>query len=108
MKSKLHPKYYKDTKVTCACGNSFTTGSTLPEIEVEICSNCHPFYTGEMRLVDTQGRIEKFQARQKKASSIGKIARKKEKIKKAKARPSSLKEMLQTDSKSEKKSPKKN
>jgi large subunit ribosomal protein L31 len=60
MKSNVHPTWYSDAKVTCACGNSFTTGSTLPEITVDICSTCHPFFTGEMRFVDRQGRVDKF------------------------------------------------
>ena len=65
MKANIHPKYYDDCKVTCACGNTFMTGATVPEIHVEICSNCHPFFTGEMKYVDTLGRVEKFQQREK-------------------------------------------
>lgn len=60
MKADIHPKWYNDAKVTCVCGNTFTTGSTLPAIRVEICSNCHPFYTGQQKFVDTQGQVEKF------------------------------------------------
>lgn len=60
MKKDIHPKYHKDAKVVCACGNTFATGSTLPEIHTEICSNCHPFYTGKQHLVDTAGRVERF------------------------------------------------
>ncbi len=60
MKKDIHPAYYKDIVVTCACGNSFKTGSTMKEMNVEICSNCHPFYTGKQKLVDTTGRVEKF------------------------------------------------
>lgn len=60
MKQNIHPKYYHDTKVTCACGNTFITGSILKEIRVEICSACHPFFTGEKRLVDTEGRVDKY------------------------------------------------
>ena len=63
MKSDIHPKYYPDAKVKCACGNKFTIGSTKPEIQVEICSKCHPFYTGEEKLIDTAGRVEKFKSR---------------------------------------------
>jgi large subunit ribosomal protein L31 len=59
MKADIHPKYY-DTKVTCGCGNSFTTRSTRKELKVDICSACHPFYTGKLKFVDTAGRIEKF------------------------------------------------
>jgi len=60
MKKDIHPKYHSQAKVVCACGNTFTTGSTLPEIHTEICSNCHPFYTGKQNLVDTAGRVERF------------------------------------------------
>jgi len=67
MKSNVHPQYHHDAQVTCSCGNKFTTGSTLPEIQIELCSQCHPFYTGEMRFVDTQGRVEKFEAKRQKA-----------------------------------------
>jgi large subunit ribosomal protein L31 len=60
MKEKIHPAYI-ETNVTCGCGNHFKTRSTLKEIRVEICSNCHPFYTGKQKFVDTAGRVEKFQ-----------------------------------------------
>lgn len=63
MKAKIHPKYYSDAKVTCACGNSFITGSTKQLIRVEICSKCHPFFTGEQRIMDTAGRVERFKRR---------------------------------------------
>lgn len=63
MKKDIHPKYHAESKVTCACGNSFVTGSTLPELKVELCSACHPFYTGKQKLVDTARRVEKFQAK---------------------------------------------
>ncbi|MBI2637341.1 MAG: 50S ribosomal protein L31 [Candidatus Sungbacteria bacterium] len=62
MKTDIHPKYFT-AKVHCACGNKFDVGSTKEKIEVEICSNCHPFYTGKEKLVDTAGRIEKFKKR---------------------------------------------
>jgi len=63
MKDNIHPKYYSDCKVTCVCGNTFLTGSTEPEIKVELCSACHPFYTGKQKLVDTARRVEKFTAK---------------------------------------------
>lgn len=63
MKKEIHPTYYPDTKVTCACGESWTTGSTLPEIKVDICSNCHPLFTGEQRIVDTEGQVDRFYKR---------------------------------------------
>lgn len=92
MQANLHPKYYPDAKVTCICGHTFTTGSTSPEIKVEICSNCHPFFTGEMRFVDVQGRVEKFQQKQKAAGGY-KPKKKAEKPAKP-AEIKSLKEML--------------
>jgi len=63
MKKDIHPTYYPKAKASCVCGHSFTTGSTLPEIKTEICSACHPFYTGKQKLVDTARRVEKFQAK---------------------------------------------
>lgn len=62
-KTELHPQYFPEAKVTCACGNSYTIGATKPEISVEICAKCHPFYTGEKKLVDVAGRVEKFKTR---------------------------------------------
>jgi large subunit ribosomal protein L31 len=59
LKQGIHPKYY-DTKITCACGNVIETRSTLKDIRVEICSNCHPFFTGKQKLIDTAGRVERF------------------------------------------------
>lgn len=68
MKSNIHPIYYPKAKVTCACRNSFLIGSTLEKISVEICSACHPLYTGEEKILDTAGRVEKFKARRAKAA----------------------------------------
>ena len=59
----IHPKYYSDAKVKCACGAVFTVGATKPKIEVEVCSQCHPFFTGKDKLIDVAGRVEKFQAK---------------------------------------------
>lgn len=67
MKTDIHPEYM-ETKVHCSCGESFTTRSTLPEIKVEICSVCHPFYTGKQRLVDVGGRVERFNKKYGRAS----------------------------------------
>ena len=64
MKKTIHPKWYPDCQATCACGNTFTVGATVPKIEVDVCSNCHPFYTGQMKYVDTAGRVEAFQKKQ--------------------------------------------
>jgi len=65
VKDKIHPTYYTDAKVICACGNTFTTGSTTKELKVEVCSKCHPFFTGERRMMDTTGRVERFKRRYK-------------------------------------------
>jgi large subunit ribosomal protein L31 len=70
MKNDLHPQYFTDAKVICACGSTFTTGSTKQELHVEICSNCHPFYTGKQNLIDTAGTIDKFKKRTTKAAEI--------------------------------------
>jgi len=60
MKANLHPTWYNQAKVICSCGNTFETGSTQEELHVDICSKCHPFFTGEMRFVDRQGRVDRF------------------------------------------------
>src|ERR1700709_2062358 len=63
VKSKIHPKWFADAQVTCACGAAFTTGSTMQKISVEVCSNCHPLYTGQQKFLDTAGRVDKFNQR---------------------------------------------
>jgi large subunit ribosomal protein L31 len=65
MRDKIHPKYYTDAKVVCSCGNTFTVGSTRKSLKVELCSTCHPFFTGERRMIDTAGRVERFKQRYK-------------------------------------------
>ncbi|MBC7264872.1 MAG: 50S ribosomal protein L31 [Chloroflexi bacterium] len=80
MKKDIHPKYYPNAKVICACGNTFTVGSTVPEIRTDVCSVCHPFFTGEQRIVDTAGQVERFQRRLDKAE--GRPEKKKRHIKK--------------------------
>ncbi|MBA7672417.1 MAG: 50S ribosomal protein L31 [Dehalococcoidia bacterium] len=64
MKKNIHPEYM-EAQVTCSCGNTFTTGSTKPVLKVELCSKCHPFFTGERRIVDTARRVERFKRRYK-------------------------------------------
>ncbi len=79
MKKGIHPKYYDDCQVTCACGNKFVTGSTVSEIKVEICAACHPFYTGQAKYIDTEGRIERFERKRKVAAvSRTKLQKKKD------------------------------
>lgn len=63
MKAKIHPEYYENAQVVCSCGNTFTTGATRPQLRVEVCSKCHPFFTGEQRIVDTEGRVERLRRR---------------------------------------------
>jgi large subunit ribosomal protein L31 len=77
MKADIHPKYYPNARIVCACGNTWTTGATLPEIHLDLCSNCHPFYTGEQRIVDTAGRVDRFKMR---------LAQKRDIVKKEKTR----------------------
>ncbi len=70
MKKDIHPKYYPNATVRCACGNTFTVGSTKESLEVEICSKCHPFYTGKEKIVDAMGRVEKFRKRMAKKAEL--------------------------------------
>jgi len=70
MKAKIHPQYFEDLKITCSCGNVMLAGSTKKELKTEICSACHPFYTGNQKLIDTAGRVDKFMAKVKKAQKI--------------------------------------
>ena len=96
MQSKIHPQFHEDTIVTCSCGNIFTTGSTKKNINVEVCSKCHPFYTGEQKFLDTKGTVDKFLQREKQGNEYRKIAA----VKKGKKQGSqekktkSLKELL--------------
>lgn len=99
MKKDVHPKWYPEAKVACTCGNTFSVGSTVPEIRVEICAHCHPFFTGTEKLVDTEHRVEKFEKKRVKAEAVKEAAeaakkkRKKERGKE-KEQPKTLKEML--------------
>ncbi len=95
MKANIHPQYFTDAVVTCVCGNSFTTGSTQQALHVELCSKCHPFYTGEQRFLDTRSVIKKFQDKQEKAKSYQVvISKKKEEKRKQEEGPKTLREML--------------
>ena len=69
MKEKIHPEYYPNAQVICGCGNTFTTASTKKVLKVELCSKCHPFFTGERRMIDTAGRVERFEQRAKKTEA---------------------------------------
>lgn len=70
MKKDIHPQYFDQAKIICACKNVILVGTTREELHVEICSACHPFYTGKQKLIDTAGRVDKFKARQKKAQEV--------------------------------------
>ncbi|MBI2039058.1 MAG: 50S ribosomal protein L31 [Candidatus Niyogibacteria bacterium] len=70
MKKDLHPVYYPHATIRCACGKTYTVGSTKEKIEVEICASCHPFFTGQEKLIDTAGRVEKFKAKRARAASL--------------------------------------
>ncbi len=72
MKKGIHPEYYPEARVVCGCGNSFTTGATKPLIKTDICSACHPFFTGEQRIVDTAGQVERYMRRLEKREELGK------------------------------------
>lgn len=109
MQTKVHPNWFKDAVVTCACGNKFTIGATVPEIDVEVCYNCHPFFTGQMKFVDAAGRVDSFRARLKAADTkvLSKATRRKnkreKKIQEQLDRPESLEELRETLKKESKK-----
>ena len=105
MKKDLHPKYNNELKITCSCGNSFVTGSTLMEesVSVDICSKCHPFYTGEQKIVDTDNVVRKFEERLEKSKKMSftskkeKMARRRAKMEQMSSSPAialSLRDML--------------
>ena len=75
MKDNIHPQFYTNAVVTCACGNTFTTGSTVQSLHTEICSQCHPFYTGKQKLLDTAGVVDKFKKRSATAAQIKSVAK---------------------------------
>lgn len=99
MKANLHPTWYPEAKVTCACGNTFITGSTLPEIRVQICSSCHPYFTGAQKFVDTLGQVDRF-VKKVAVSKIKQMEQKKiidmrkSKVEKRRADRPTLKELL--------------
>lgn len=86
MKNNIHPDFYTDAKVVCACGNTFVTGSTVKELHTELCSACHPFFTGKQKLVDTAGRVDRFKAKMQKAEEMKKKAEEQSKKKKGKVK----------------------
>jgi len=70
MKSDIHPKYYPEAVFTCSCGNTWVGGSTKPKVRTDVCSACHPFFTGEQRIVDTEGQVERFLRRLERAENM--------------------------------------
>ncbi|MDP3994762.1 MAG: 50S ribosomal protein L31 [bacterium] len=84
MKSNIHPNWYPEATITCACGNKMTVGATVNELTVDVCSNCHPFYTGQMKYLDAAGRVESFKSKQKGATKISVSKTEKRRIKKLK------------------------
>lgn len=98
MKAAIHPKWFPEAKVTCACGNVFTTGASVPEINVEVCYACHPFYTGQMKFLDSAGRVDAFKAKMASAKShVSKSekrkAKREKKLQEEAARPETLSEL---------------
>ena len=82
MKKNIHPTYHSDAKISCACGNIIETGSTVKEMKVEICSSCHPFYTGKKKMLDTTGRVDRFKKiTEKTAAKKATAVKKKERVK---------------------------
>lgn len=97
MKANIHPPFNEDVLVTCrSCGTTFTTGSILKSITMEVCNNCHPFYTGEQRFLDTKGRVEKFTKRMEDSKQYTEQLKKKKekKYQKEEKKAKSLKELL--------------
>ena len=95
MKANIHPQYFENAQVVCVCGNRFTVGSTMEHIQVELCYNCHPFYTGEQKFVDRRSTIRRFEDARVKAASYQATQKKKSEAKKKKTEPpKSLRDML--------------
>lgn len=102
MKAQIHPQWFEDAQVVCACGNVFETGATRQKIEVDICYNCHPFYTGQMKFIDTAGQVDAFnkkmEAAQKKVMSKSdkRKMKKQQKLEREMDRPDSLGELRES------------
>lgn len=94
MQQGIHPNWHHDAVVTCACGNTFVTGSTLDKIDTDICAKCHPFFTGEMRFVDRQGRVDAFKKKMAAAQAVQQKAQKAKTKKQADNEPKTYQEIL--------------
>ena len=95
MKASIHPTYYTNATATCACGNVFSVGSTKEDLRIELCNKCHPFYTGQQKLIDTSRRIEKFAAKAQAKASITTVSGKKVKAEKRAAQKTAKQAMVQ-------------
>ena len=94
MRTEIHPKYYPNAVVTCSCGNSWTTGSTHESIRTDVCSQCHPFFTGEQRIIDTAGQVDRFMKRLDSYSAHQSDATKRQKVNQKKTEQRFLKQQL--------------
>lgn len=90
MKTGIHPKYFESVEIKCSCGNTVLAGSTMEKLKTELCSKCHPFYTGTQKLVDTAGRVDKFELKRKKAIAMS--DEKKQRAEAKKKKPEGYKE----------------
>ncbi len=104
MKKDIHPKYHSDAKIKCACGNVITVGSTREKMEIEICSACHPFYTGKKKLVDSTGQVDRFKKKMEKTKQMKKATTAKKKAKEVEVNKKAVKKITK---KSKKKASKK-
>ncbi len=97
MKKDIHPTWYPEAKVACACGNTWTTGSTVEEIRVDVCSQCHPFFTGQQRIVDTAGQVERFTRKVETAEKLRAEAQVRDKARRERAKARQLVELVDED-----------
>jgi len=97
VKEGIHPKYFADAKVVCVCGNSWTTGSTQHELRTDICNQCHPFFTGQQRIIDTGGQVERFTTRLETAQKLRSVAAKRATAREERRRSRALVEIVDGD-----------
>lgn len=97
MKKDIHPTWYPEAKVVCACGNTWTTGSTAEEIRVDVCNQCHPFFTGQQRIVDTAGQVERFTRKVETAQRLREEAKARDKARREREKARQLVELVDED-----------
>jgi len=97
VKKDIHPTWYPEAKVVCACGNTWTTGSTVEEIRVDVCSKCHPFFTGQQRIVDTAGQVERFTRKVETARRLREEAKQRDKARREREKARQLVELVDED-----------